>query len=60
MENGQEENKAKTVISDAVDGEVKNEKPVSDENSDEKQTSDEPSSELLEKIKNQIEVLFYE
>lgn len=59
MENGQEENKAKTVISDAVDGEVKNEKPVSDENAI-KQTSDEPSSELLEKIKNQIEVLFYE
>lgn len=59
MENGQEENKAETVISDAVDGEVKNEKPVSDENAI-KQTSDEPSSELLEKIKNQIEVLFYE
>lgn len=59
MENGQEENKVETVISDAVDGEVKNEKPVSDENAI-KQTSDEPSSELLEKIKNQIEVLFYE
>lgn len=59
MENGQEENKIETVISDAVDGEVKNEKPVSDENAI-KQTSDEPSSELLEKIKNQIEVLFYE
>lgn len=58
MENGQEENKAETVISDAVDNEVKNEKPVSDENAI-KQTSDEPSSELLEKIKNQIEVLFY-
>lgn len=58
MENGQEENKAETVISDAVDNEVKNEKPVSDENAI-KQTSDEPSNELLEKIKNQIEVLFY-
>lgn len=58
MENGQEENKAETVISDAVDNEVKNEKPVSDENAI-KQTSDEPSSELLKKIKNQIEVLFY-
>lgn len=57
MENGQEENKAETVISDAVDNEVKNEKPVSDENAI-KQTSDEPSSELLEKIKNQIEFYF--
>lgn len=59
MENGQEENKVETVISNAVDDEVKNEKPVSDENAT-KQTSDETPSELLEKIKNQIEVLFYE
>lgn len=60
MENGKGETKVETVTNDAaakVD-EVKTEKPVSKvEENAAKQTSDEPSSELLEKIKNQIEVI---
>lgn len=60
MENGKGETKVETVTNDAaakVD-EVKTEKPVSKvEENAAKQTSDESSSELLEKIKNQIEVI---
>ncbi|CAL7939406.1 unnamed protein product [Xylocopa violacea] len=59
MENGQEETKVETVKDDATDGEFKNEKPVSKvEENTAKQTSEESSSELLERIKNQIEFYF--
>ncbi|XP_076763475.1 la autoantigen-like isoform X2 [Xylocopa sonorina] len=59
MENGQDEAKVDAVKDDATDGEVKNQKPVSKpEENTAKQTSDEPSSELLERIKNQIEFYF--
>lgn len=71
MENGQEETVLKTEtqtenktevadetkINDA-NVEVKDEKPVSEECSP-KVKSEEPSSELLDRIKNQIEVVFY-
>ncbi|XP_053975015.1 la protein homolog [Hylaeus volcanicus] len=60
MENGQEEIKTESVSNDATN-EVKNEKPVSKvEENDAKETSvsEEPSSELLTKIKNQIEFYF--
>lgn len=46
-----------TTINDA-NVEVKDEKPVSEELSP-KVKSEEPSSELLERIKNQVEVIFY-
>lgn len=60
MENGQEETKVETATNDAVDDEVKNEKPVSNvEENAAKQISEEPSTELLERIKTQIEVLLY-
>ncbi|OAD55778.1 La protein like protein [Eufriesea mexicana] len=59
MENGQEETKVETVTNDAVDDEVKNEKPVSNvEENATKQISEEPSNELLERIKTQIEFYF--
>lgn len=69
MENGKEEVKTETVNNVSA-GEVKDEKPVSnaEENSTIKtenpaepsaESSVEPSAELLEKIKNQVEVLFW-
>ncbi|KOC63739.1 La protein like protein [Habropoda laboriosa] len=59
MENGQEEIKVEPVTNDAAIDEVKNEKPVCKvEESAAKETSKEPSSELLEKIKNQVEFYF--
>ncbi|CAK9833927.1 La protein homolog [Anthophora retusa] len=59
MENGQEETKTETATNDAATDEVKNEKPVSKvEESAAKQISQEPSSELLQKIKNQVEFYF--
>lgn len=71
MENGQEKTVPKTetqteIKTQVVDEteindasvEVKDEKPVSEELSP-KVKSEEPSSELLERIKNQIEVVFY-
>lgn len=62
MENDQKEVKTENVNNDTND-EVKSEKPISnvEENSTkETLTSEEPSSELLAKIKNQIEVLFHD
>ncbi|XP_076621868.1 la autoantigen-like [Colletes latitarsis] len=58
MENG-DEVKTENANSDATD-EVKSEKPVSnvEENSTKETTPEEPSSQLLEKIKNQVEFYF--
>lgn len=59
MENGKEEVKTENA-SDAATDEVKCEKPVSkvEENSTKNEEAEEPSSDLLNKIRNQIEVLF--
>lgn len=58
MEIDQEEIKVEKVQNDVVANESKCEKPVSnDEEDTTKQKVEEPSKELLQKIKNQIEVL---
>ncbi|KOX70523.1 La protein like protein [Melipona quadrifasciata] len=55
MENGQEKSNVETMTNGPTNDEVKNEMPVSTKESAAKQTSEEPSSELLEKIKKQVE-----
>ncbi|KAG7197396.1 hypothetical protein KM043_018500 [Ampulex compressa] len=58
MENGQEETKPESKT-DATANEVKDEKPASEtEDKPVKETPQESSTELLEKIKNQIEFYF--
>lgn len=58
MENGQEKSNIETVTNGPTNDEVKNEMPVSTKENAAKQTFEESSSELLEKIKKQVEFYF--
>ncbi|KAF3426136.1 hypothetical protein E2986_01849 [Frieseomelitta varia] len=59
MENGQEKSNIEIVANGPTDIKVKTVMPVSTEENAAKQTSEEPSSELLEKIKKQVEVFYF-